>query len=137
MFPPVLGPNFFLLFLKEDLFYYYFMRLLISSTLFCLWLGKKIISSFLKAVAKSHFKKPLNGLILGEATTLFRVLRVALGILFIMVLQSTSQSKGLNLAIYTKENPLSRVFSLLVLSEENRRCQSFCCGINYKVEKSV
>ena len=125
MFPPVLGPNFFLLFLKEDLFYYYFMRLLISSTLFCLWLGKKIISSFLKAVAKSHFKKPLNGLILGEATTLFRVLRVALGILFIMVLQSTSQSKGLNLAIYTKENPLSRVFSFVSVKWRKQKVSVF------------
>ena len=125
MFPPVLGPNFFLLFLKEDLFYYYFMRLLISSTLFYLWLGKKIISSFLEAVAKSHFKKPLNGLILGEATTLFRVLRVALGILFIMVLQSTSQSKGLNLAIYTKENPLSRVFSFVSVKWRKQKVSVF------------
>ena len=125
MFPPVLGPNFFLLFLKEDLLYYYFMRLLISSTLFYLWLGKKIISSFLEAVAKSHFKKPLNGLILGEATTLFRVLRVALGILFIMVLQSTSQSKGLNLAIYTKENPLSRVFSFVSVKWRKQKVSVF------------
>lgn len=107
-----LGPKF-LFIISQRGFFFFLMRLLISSTLFCLWLGKKIISSFLEAVAKTHFKKPLNGLILGEETTLFRVLRVALGILFIMVLQSTSQSKGLSLAIYTKENPLSRVFSFV------------------------
>lgn len=52
---------------------------------------------------------------------------MALGILFIMVLQSTSQSKGLNLAIYAKENPLSIffLFVLLMLSEENRRWSVF------------
>ena len=105
-----LGPKFLFIISQRGFFKnLFYLIAYFLNTIVC---GKKIISSSLEAFAKTHFKKPLNGLILEEATTLFRVLRVALGILFIMVLQSTSQSKGLNLAIYAKENPLSIFFCL-------------------------
>lgn len=44
---------------------------------------------------------------------LFRALRVALGILFIIFLQSTSQSKRLTFSPIQKQSPLSRVFSFV------------------------